>query len=88
MDESPRAIVDKVNYWRNSAEMENSALERRVQAVREFSRFYTQQLGVLNEKLLGSKYSLAEVRVLLNWRTEKKAQPGRSPRISDSMPAI
>jgi DNA-binding MarR family transcriptional regulator/GNAT superfamily N-acetyltransferase len=44
--------------------MQNSALERRVQAVREFSRFYTQQLGVLNEKLLGSKYSLAEVRVL------------------------
>ena len=44
--------------------MQNCALERRVQAVREFSRFYTQQLGVLNEKLLGSNYSLAEVRVL------------------------
>ena len=44
--------------------MQNSSLEQRVQSVREFSRFYTRQLGVLNEKLLGSKYSLAEVRVL------------------------
>src|SRR5690348_7163509 len=44
--------------------MERAALEQRVQAVRQFSRFYTRQLGVLNEKLLGSKYSLTEVRVL------------------------
>jgi DNA-binding MarR family transcriptional regulator/GNAT superfamily N-acetyltransferase len=44
--------------------MQKVALEQRVQAVRQFSRFYTRQLGVLNEKLLGSKYSLTEVRVL------------------------
>ena len=44
--------------------MQKAALEQRVQAVRQFSRFYTRQLGVLNEKLLGSKYSLTEVRVL------------------------
>lgn len=44
--------------------MQNAALEQRVQAVRKFSRFYTRQLGVLNEKLLGSKYSLTEVRAL------------------------
>jgi DNA-binding MarR family transcriptional regulator/GNAT superfamily N-acetyltransferase len=44
--------------------MQNAALEQRVQAVRQFSRFYTRQLGVLDEKLLGSKYSLTEVRVL------------------------
>lgn len=44
--------------------MQTGALEQRVQAVRQFSRFYTRQLGVLNEKLLGSKYSLTEVRVL------------------------
>jgi DNA-binding MarR family transcriptional regulator/GNAT superfamily N-acetyltransferase len=44
--------------------MERATLEQRVQAVRQFSRFYTRQLGVLNEKLLGSKYSLTEVRVL------------------------
>lgn len=44
--------------------MARTVLEQRVQAVRQFSRFYTRQLGVLNEKLLGSKYSLTEVRVL------------------------
>lgn len=35
-----------------------------VQAVRRFSRFYTKQLGLLNEGLLESPYSLTEVRVL------------------------
>ncbi len=44
--------------------MRSAAVNPRVQAVRQFSRFYTRQLGVLNEKLLGSKYSLTEVRVL------------------------
>src|SRR5690348_12237151 len=44
--------------------MQRAALEQCVQAVRRFSRFYTRQLGVLNEKLLGSEYSLTEVRVL------------------------
>lgn len=44
--------------------MQTRALEKRVQAVRQFSRFYTRQLGVLNEKLLDSKFSITEVRVL------------------------
>ncbi len=44
--------------------MERAAIQQRIEAVRQFSRFYTRQLGVLNQKLLGSKYSLAEVRVL------------------------
>jgi|SRR5215469_3115803 len=38
--------------------------DERVQAVRQFSRFYTKRIGVLHERLLGSKYSLTEVRVL------------------------
>ncbi len=44
--------------------MAASVLARDVDAVRRFNRFYTRQIGVLQEKLLHSRFSLTEGRVL------------------------
>ncbi|MDK2980773.1 MAG: hypothetical protein PWQ55_1120 [Chloroflexota bacterium] len=39
-------------------------LNETVQAIRHFNRFYTRQIGVLNQVLLDSPYSLTEARVM------------------------
>ena len=44
--------------------MAASALAHDVDAIRRFNRFYTRQIGVLQEKLLKSPFSLTEGRVL------------------------
>jgi DNA-binding MarR family transcriptional regulator/N-acetylglutamate synthase-like GNAT family acetyltransferase len=44
--------------------MAASDLSQRVGAIRRFNRFYTRQIGVLNEGLLNSLFTLAEARVI------------------------
>jgi DNA-binding MarR family transcriptional regulator len=41
-----------------------AAVDRRIDAIRAFNRFYTRTIGVLRPGLLGSELSLTEVRVL------------------------
>ena len=44
--------------------MSDDFLNQNIEAVRQFNRFYTQQIGILREGLLHSEFSLTEVRVL------------------------
>jgi DNA-binding MarR family transcriptional regulator/GNAT superfamily N-acetyltransferase len=44
--------------------MEKPQFEERIAAVRRFSRFYTRQLGLLQESLVHTRFSLTEARVL------------------------
>lgn len=54
--------------------------ETGITSLRRFNRFYTREIGTLQEGLLGSKYSLTEARVLYELATRTEATAGEIAR--------
>lgn len=57
--------------------------DARIAALRRFNRFYTREIGVLRKGFLGSKYSLAEMRVLYEIAHRERPTPSEVARALD-----
>jgi DNA-binding MarR family transcriptional regulator/GNAT superfamily N-acetyltransferase len=60
-------LIDNSKHIKNPAKdriMASTQIAQHVEAVRRFSRFYTKQIGLLQEKIYRSPFSLAEARVI------------------------
>jgi DNA-binding MarR family transcriptional regulator/N-acetylglutamate synthase-like GNAT family acetyltransferase len=53
--------------------MAKNGLPQHIESVRSFNRFYTRQIGALNEHLLKSPFSLAEARIIYELAQHEKA---------------
>jgi len=62
---------------------DGSELDARIAALRRFNRFYTREIGVLRKGFLGSKYSLAEMRVLYEIAHRERPTPSEVARVLD-----
>jgi len=54
--------------------LDDTGLDDRIEAVRQFNRFHTRKIGVLNEGLLGGPFSLTESRVLYELATRNETR--------------
>src|SRR5262245_40550728 len=70
-------MPDKVNeipsLLQRRTTMAQNGLALRVESARRFNRFYTKQIGALNEHLLESPFSLAEARIIYELAQREKA---------------
>ncbi|MHA2374043.1 MAG: hypothetical protein ACXAEB_13585 [Candidatus Thorarchaeota archaeon] len=51
--------------------MTQSQLERSVAEVRRFNRFYTKRIGLLNQELLKTRFSLIQARIIFELAQQK-----------------